>query len=88
MKWGHKRRQRRVNKLHHPPASCQMLAQLCDWSSSKVSRIKMQVLKLEVGRRPGVLGSSVFGYGDAHAALSPTLQRWRAAFAAAAARGR
>jgi hypothetical protein len=47
-----------------------------------------QVLKLEAGRRPGALGGSVFGYGDAHAALAPTLQRWRAAIAAASARGR
>jgi hypothetical protein len=48
----------------------------------------IQVLKLEAGRRAGALGGSVFGYGDAHAALAPTLQRWRAASAAAAARGR
>lgn len=38
-----------------------------------------QVLKLEVKRQPGLLGSSVFGYDDVFRTYKPFLQQWRAA---------
>lgn len=44
-----------------------------------------QVLKFEARRAPGVLGASVFGYGDAYARLQPVLGRLRSAARAAAA---
>ncbi|KAK9842467.1 hypothetical protein WJX81_001464 [Elliptochloris bilobata] len=54
-------------------------------SANSRLRNAFQVLKFEARRAPGILGASVFGYGDAYARLQPVLRRLRAAAAAAAA---